>query len=80
MGRHLTLSTVTPGRAAILVGAPYRISPGHTTKLVAQLTRGARTVLRRYHRLDLTLTIAAIGPTGRRNVESRPITIQTRQR
>lgn len=76
----VTLSRATSRRATILAGAPYRISPGHTTKLIAQLTRGARTVLRRYHRLDLTLTIAAVGPTGRRHLKSRAVTIRTRQR
>lgn len=76
----VTISRVKPRRATILATAPYRISPGHAAKLSPQLSRGARTVLRRYHRLDLTLTIAAIGPTGRRSLKSRATTIRTRQR
>jgi hypothetical protein len=72
------ISRATPRRPTILASVAYRIAPGHTAHVSAPLSRGARTVLRRYNRLDLTLTIAPMGPKGRDRLTSRPIAIRLR--
>jgi hypothetical protein len=75
---RVRISRATPRRPTILASVAYRIAPGHTAHVSAPLSRGARTVLRRYNRLDLTLTIAPMGPKSRGRLTSRPIAIRLR--